>query len=131
MGALNLLLDSCAFLWLAVKPAKLSSAAKAAIEDRDSDLYLSDASVWEIALKHSKGKLPLPEAPRFWIPRQVAFFQIKRLPIDAEALFRSAELPSMHQDPFDRLLAAQALAGPLRLISPDAPFRAYAVDCIW
>lgn len=66
MGTLNLLLDSCAFIWLAANPAKLSSTAALAIENRDSDLYLSDASVWEIVLKHAKGKLPLPELPRIW-----------------------------------------------------------------
>lgn len=128
---MNLLLDSCSFIWLATKPGKLSRAAAAAIEDRDSDLYVSDASVWEIVLKHAKGRLPLPEAPRTWIPRQIAFFQIKRAPIESEALFRSGELPPFHHDPFDRLLAAQALVEPFHLVSPDAPFRAYAVTCIW
>lgn len=128
---MNLLLDSCAFLWLAAKPGKLSRAAVAALEDPASELYLSDASVWEIVLKYGKGKLPLPEAPRTWIPRQLAFFQIQRAPIESEALFRSGELPPIHHDPFDRLLAAQALVEPFLFVSPDAPFRAFAVACIW
>lgn len=128
---MRLLLDTCAFLWLAGKPAKLSPAAVAAINDPANDLYLSDASVWEISLKHAKGKLPLPETPRLWIPRQIRFFQIERVEIRLEALFRSGELPDEHQDPFDRLIAAQALSEPFLLISPDEPFRAYGVSCVW
>ena len=102
-----------------------------AINETANDLYLSDASVWEIVLKHSVGKLPLPAPPRTWIPKQAAFFHLQRIPIEAEALFRSGELPPVHQDPFDRLLAGQALSKSLHLISPDKPFRAYGVNCIW
>lgn len=58
-------------------------------------------------------------------------FQIGSLAIQSGALYRAGELPPVHADPFDRLLAAQALIGSLRLVSPDAPFRAYGVDCIW
>lgn len=128
---MKLLLDTCAFLWLAGKPSRISPAAAQAINDSGNHLYLSDASIWEIALKHFAGKLPLPEAPRTWIPRQVRFFQIRRTEIGQEAIFQSGELPPVHSDPFDRLLAAQALAEPFYFLSPDKPFRAYGVSCIW
>jgi len=128
---MKLLLDTCAFLWLAARPSKLSAAATAAINDPAQELHLSDVSIWEIVLKHAAGKLPLPEAPRIWIPRQIDFFQLRSVNIGSEALFRSGELPPVHQDPFDRLLASQALSEPFRLISPDAPFRAYGVSCVW
>ena len=105
--------------------------ATAAISNPDNLLFLSDASVWEIALKFAAGKLPLPKAPRIWIPQQVAFFQLGRVAIEREALLRASELPPIHQDPLDRLLAAQALEEPFHVVSPDKPFRAYGVSCVW
>jgi PIN domain nuclease of toxin-antitoxin system len=125
------LLDTCALLWLAAQPIKLSQAATAAINDSENELFFSDTSVWEIVLKHAAGKLPLSEPPRIWIPKQVAFFRLQPLNISAEALFKSGELPLIHNDPFDRLLAAQALLHGLKFISPDPPFRAFGVDCLW
>ena len=126
-----LLLDTCAFLWLTNEPEKISSRAAAAIEDRGNDLLLSDTSIWEIVLKHRAGKLPLPGLPRVWIPSQMSAFRIGPLGIQAGAIYRSGELPPVHTDPFDRLLAAQALIGPFKFVTPDPPFRAYGVDCIW
>jgi PIN domain nuclease of toxin-antitoxin system len=60
----NVLLDTCAFLWLAGQPSKLSPAAVAAIDDPSNEVFLSDATVWEIVLKYGAGKLPLPGPPR-------------------------------------------------------------------
>ncbi len=128
---MKLLLDTCAFLWLAGKPSKLSPAAVQAINDPGNDLFLSDASIWEIALKYSKGKLPLPERPRNWIPKQTRFFQIQRVEISQEALLRSGELPPAHPDPFDRLIAAQGLSDSFQIVTPDEPFRIYGASCIW
>jgi PIN domain nuclease of toxin-antitoxin system len=68
MGDMRLLLDTCAFLWLAGQPMKLSAPAVAAINNAQNTLFLSDVSVWEIVLKHAAGKLPLPEPPRVWLP---------------------------------------------------------------
>jgi PIN domain nuclease of toxin-antitoxin system len=102
----NLLLDTCAFLWLAAEPDRLSLPARTAFDDVSNSLFLSDVSTWEIVLKHQTGKLSLPEAPRIWLPKQTTFFDLQRLPIDLESLFTSGELPAMHRDPFDRLLCA-------------------------
>jgi len=131
MGVVNLLLDTCAFLWLAGDPSRISPAAAAAIDEPCNVLLLSDVSVWEVVLKHAVGKLPLPEPPRIWIPRQVSFFQLTRQAIDFEALFRSGELPAMHRDPFDRLLAAQALAHQLTIVRPDVPLRQLGANTFW
>ena len=128
---MKLLLDTCAFLWLAGQPAKLSTVAAAAINDAQSEVFLSDTSIWEIVLKHSAGKLPLPEPPRIWIPQQTRFFQLQPARITPESLFKSGELPLTHADPFDRLLAAQALANGFKFLSPDAPFQSWGVDCLW
>lgn len=128
---MRLLLDTCAFLWLAGQPNRLSTAATAAVNDPQNGLFLSDTSVWEIVLKHTAGKLPLPEPPRLWVPKQVAFFQLQPVRISPAALFTSGELPPVHLDPFDRLLAAQALVEGFRFVSPDPPFHAFGVDCLW
>jgi PIN domain nuclease of toxin-antitoxin system len=128
---MNLLLDTCAFLWLAGDPSQLSAPAVAALNDSTNQLLLSDASVWEIVLKNAAGKLPLPAPPRIWIPKQRTFFQLKRQAIDPEALFLSGELPDFHRDPFDRLLAAQAIAHRLTLVTPDLPLRRLGAETCW
>ena len=128
---MRLLLDTCAFLWLAGQPAKLSAPVVTALNDSQNELFFSDTSLWEIVLKHTAGKLPLPEPPRTWIPKQMAFFQLQPVRISPESIFKSGELPPVHLDPFDRLLAAQALLEGFKFVSPDPPFRAFAVDCLW
>ena len=92
---------------------------------------MSDASVWEISLKHSTGKLPLPDQPRLWLPRRLAFFQVQTLPISHGVIFRSDELPRVHNDPFDRLLAAQALEEDLTILSPDRPLALLGASRLW
>lgn len=128
---MNLLLDTCAFLWLAAEPDRLSIPARLALDDASNRLFLSDVTVWEIVLKHQTGKLPMPEAPRTWLPKQTAFFDLQRQPIDLESLFRSGELPSIHRDPFDRLLCAQAIAHGFTVLTPDSPFQRLGATTIW
>jgi PIN domain nuclease of toxin-antitoxin system len=105
------LLDTCVFLWLATEPSRLSQAATAAFDDDQNELFLSDASVWEITLKHQAGKLPLPDVPRLWVPAELQFHGIQSVPISSEAMFVATELPGDHRDPFDRLIAAQVQLG--------------------
>lgn len=128
---MKLLLDTCAFLWLAAEPNRLSQAATAALDDDANERWLSDATLWEISLKHSVGKLPLPELPRDWIAKQIAFFDLHVLHIDSDAIFRSGELQSAHRDPFDRLLAAQAIGGAFHFLTVDEAFDALGVDRLW
>ena len=80
---------------------------------------------------HAAGKLPLPEPPRLWIPKQVSFFQLARQTIDFEALCLCGELPAFHRDPFDRLIAAQALAHQLTIVTPDLPLHELGADTCW
>lgn len=128
---MKLLLDTCAFFWLAGEPAKLSREAAAAIDDPANTIYLSYVTLWEIVLKNSAGKLPLPGAPRLWVPEQIRFFGLTIVDLSPEAIFRSGELPRVHNDPFDRLLAATAIIEDCTVISPDPPFRALGARTIW
>jgi PIN domain nuclease of toxin-antitoxin system len=125
-----LLLDTCTFIWLASDPAKLSPAAAKAI-DRESEIQLSDASVWEICLKWQSKKITLPSPPRTWVSEQLRQWRLQSLAIAPEHLFRCTELPDLHKDPFDRLLVAQALSQNLTLVTPDEAIRQYPVSVIW
>ncbi len=131
MGPMKLLLDTCAFLWLALPQGKLSAEATRQLNDPSTVLFLSDVSVWEISLKHSVGKLPLPDAPRQWMPRRLSFFQVQTLALHHDAIFRSGELPRVHADPFDRLLAAQAIEAGMTILSPDTPLSLLGASRIW
>jgi PIN domain nuclease of toxin-antitoxin system len=127
---LRVLLDTCTLVWLAADPGRLSKPAAAAIRDAEN-LLLSDATVWEIALKWGAGKLGLPEPPRTWIQAQVDAWSLLPVPIQREHLLRSSELADLHRDPFDRLLVAQTMAEGLTLLTPDPAIRAYPVTTLW
>jgi PIN domain nuclease of toxin-antitoxin system/antitoxin (DNA-binding transcriptional repressor) of toxin-antitoxin stability system len=127
----NLLLDTCAFLWLSAEPDRLSRPARQALDDASNTLLLSDVTVWEIVLKHQAGKLPMPEAPRSWLPKQTSFFDLQRQPLDLESVFRSGELPARHRDPFDRLLCAQAITHGFTVLTPDLPFQRLGATTLW
>ena len=131
MGAVRYLLDTCAFLWMSQQPSMLSKPATAAINDRTNELYVSDVSIWEITLKHSAGKLPLPGAPRVWIPGKFTHHQLKALSLDQDSIYRSGELPRAHRDPFDRLLVAQAIEAGLTILSPDTPLSLLGASRVW
>lgn len=128
---MRLLLDTCVFLWLATEPSKLSPAATRALDDDQNELFLSDASIWEIALKHKAGKLPLPETPRQWIPAELVFRGIHSVAMTSEAMYLACDLPGDHRDPFDRLIAAQAMIGTFELVSPDAAFQSLGIITLW
>ena len=128
---MTLLLDTCAFIWLCSAPEKLSGPAAKALDSQNNDRALSLATVWEITLKYHSGKLPLPEQPGRWIEEQLRLQDIDVLPLQRPTLYRAGALPPIHKDPFDRVIAADALQRDLRVVSPDAPFRAYGCEVIW
>ena len=116
---MRLLLDTCVFLRVAQQPSLVSADSRDAIDNAANELFISDVSTWGITLKHSAGKLPLPASPRRWIPAKFAFHQLQRLTLEREAIYRSGDLPRGHPDPFDRLLAAQAIGAGMTMVSPD------------
>jgi PIN domain nuclease of toxin-antitoxin system len=125
------LLDTCTFLWHAQSPAQLSPAAIAALNEPEAEHFVSDVSLWEICLKHSAGKLPLPSTPRQWIPPKLAYHQLHSIALTHAAIFRSGDLPKRHADPFDRLLAAQAIELSLVILSPDQSFSLLGASRVW
>jgi PIN domain nuclease of toxin-antitoxin system len=125
------LLDTCAFLWMSQQPVLLSATATEVINERSHELFVSEVSIWEITLKHSSGKLPLPGVPRVWIPRKFEVHQFKSLRLEADAIYRSGELPRVHADPFDRLIAAQAMENGMTILSPDIALSVLGASRIW
>ncbi len=124
---MRLLLDTHIFLWYISADPQLPVAFRDAIRDPANEVYLSAASVWEAVIKHALGKLPLPEAPAEYLPRQREAHRIATLSIEEAALAHLAGLPPLHRDPFDRILIAQALQHGLTLVTVDDAVRAYPV----
>jgi PIN domain nuclease of toxin-antitoxin system len=131
MGPLKYLLDTCTFLWLAQQPSQITAAAAAAIDDPANDLGVSEVSLMEVVLKYAAGKLPLPDAPRVWIPERLEFHQLGLLSLTPEVIYRSGELAKAHVDPFDRLLAAHAIETGMPVISPERFLSLLGASRIW
>ena len=127
---MRVLLDTHAFLRGVTDDPRLSLRARRAMAGA-SEIFLSMASCWEIAIKVSSGKLTLPKPIERFIPEQLELNPFFLLPIDLDDLARVATLPFHHRDPFDRLLAAQALGEELTLVSADPIFKKYGVKRIW
>ncbi len=128
---MNALLDTCTFLWLALDPGRISSAAREILDHPGTVRRLSQVSVLEIVLKYRVGKLPLPLPPETWIPSRREFFQLENLPLDESVIFRSGKLSHGHDDPFDRLIAAHAIESGSTLLSPDTPLSLLGAARIW
>ena len=122
---MRLLLDTHVFLWLITADERLPEKMRDDILDWNNDVYLSVVSVWEITVKHHRGKLPLPEPPETYLAAQRRKHGIIGLPLEESDVFQLAKLPSIHGDPFDRMLVCQALARDLIIATVDEIVRAY------
>ena len=128
---MRLLLDTCTFLWLIIDSPLLSSRARELFSSPDNEVYLSAVSTWEIALKHSLGRLPLPESPQRFIPSQREKHGIQGLSLDEESTLQSLRLPPLHNDPFDRMLVCQAIVEGLAILTPDSLVSQFPVRVMW
>jgi PIN domain nuclease of toxin-antitoxin system len=124
----NLLLDTHIFLWFVDDNPRLSQSARVLIEAADSQPFLSMASLWEIAIKISLGKLQLEQPYEIFIPQQLALNGIGILNFSLEHTAAVSILPFHHRDPFDRLIAVQAKIEKMILISADPSFDAYEIE---
>lgn len=122
------LVDTHAILWFLADDRRLSEPALDVMRESENVLLVSSASIWEMALKSSAGKLDVPDDLPDLLPR--AGFE--RLVVEHEDAWAVRELPAgEHKDPFDRLLVAQAKRHDLPLISGDARLDAYAIRRHW
>jgi PIN domain nuclease of toxin-antitoxin system len=128
---MNILLDTCSFLWLVSDSPELSQNARHLFEDPANDVYLSVASAWEIIVKHNLGKLPLPELPHVFIKNNRIRHRMETLPLDEAAVLQLSRLPEYHKDPFDRIIICQAIAGGMTILTPDTHISRYPVQVEW
>lgn len=125
------LLDTVVWLW-SVGPTELIGNAGLEILRRgDREIYLSVASVWEISIKARTGKFELPEEPARYIPSRLALQGIRGLPISQNHVIKTYDLVLHHNDPFDRLIIAQALVEEMVILTSDRLFRKYPAEVVW
>jgi PIN domain nuclease of toxin-antitoxin system len=115
---MRLLLDTHLLLWALAEPEKLGATVLELIEDPENEVLFSAASIWEVAIKAGLGRADFAVRPEE-VARGAVEAGFLELPVRAEAAARVADLPPYHRDPFDRLLVAQAMAGPMRLYTAD------------
>jgi len=127
----NLLLDTCTFLWLTLDAPQLSARSRELFVDPGNEVYLSAVSCWEIAVKYSAGRLPLPERPLQFIPSRRQRYGLVSLPLDEEAALYEANLPRLHTDPFDRMLICQSIIHGMPILTPDEWITRYPVRTLW
>ena len=128
---MKVLLDTHALLWAMMSPSILSSKASTIIADEANIILVSAASAWEIATKVRLGKLPGAEALERDFLDLVADAGYTLLAIDAASALRAGRLTGEHRDPFDRMIAAQALAQDIPVLSTDAKLDVFGVRRIW
>lgn len=128
---MRLLLDTHAFLWWVADDPSLPAKARAVIADPGNECLVSLASCWEMAIKLSLGKLSLSTPLERFVPEQMAANTFSPLEIGFRHVARVAAMPFHHRDPFDRILAAQALEEKIAIVSADTTFRRYGVKRIW
>lgn len=128
---MKLLLDTCAFLWIVSGGDDLSKESRKLFSDPSNEVYLSSVSVWEIVVKHSLGRLPLPEPPWSFVIKYRKSHGIQPLALDEDAVLQLPRLPELHKDPFDRMIICQAIAHGLALLTPDTLISQYPVRTVW
>ncbi|MCU0426342.1 MAG: type II toxin-antitoxin system VapC family toxin [Candidatus Kapabacteria bacterium] len=126
---MNLLLDTHALIWLLEGDETLSSNALIAIQNPINSCFVSNASLWEIAIKISLAKLSI-QRPYHEIPQLIWQNGIEILPVEFEHFHRVSELPFYHKDPFDRIIIAQAIVENMGIVGKDSHFVQYEVPLI-
>ncbi|MGH9338353.1 MAG: type II toxin-antitoxin system VapC family toxin [Acidobacteriota bacterium] len=124
---MKLLLDSHAFLWWLMDAPKLSTEAKAIITDTRTIVHVSAVSIWEISIKANLGRIELGKSDLVGQIEANHFFE---LPVTARHAVAASALPRHHDDPFDRMLVAQARLEDLTLLTHDRNFRNYKVSTL-
>ncbi len=128
---MKLLLDTHTFLWFIGGNINLSNTARNAIENISNQRFISIATLWEISIKISIGKLKLGLSLIELVEQEVYGNAIEILEISSEHLDELVKLPFHHKDPFDRLIIAQSLVEDMTLVSKDVAFQNYLIKLLW
>jgi PIN domain nuclease of toxin-antitoxin system len=119
------LIDTHILLWLSADPQRIRPKTLALLQDANNDVYVSMASLWEILIKYSIGKLSLNRPPAQLIPELLKELDLKLLPINLDHVLHLSKLERHHQDPFDHLIVAQSLVEVMPVISADKKLARY------
>lgn len=128
---MRVLIDTHVFIWWTSAQMKLSPYVYNLLTDVNTEAILSIASIWEMQIKLSLGKLTFKTALPELVEDEVKRNQIKLLPINLTHIYALSHLPNHHRDPFDRLLIAQAINEKLAIVSIDEKFNGYEVKRLW
>ena len=124
------LLDTSVLIWGVAEPAKLNNRAVDVLASKTSELYLSAATSWEIAIKFALGSLTLLRPPSEFITNAIRELALRSLDITHFHAIAAGGLPGHHRDPFDRMLIAQARSEMMVLMTADTTFRRYDVEVL-
>jgi len=127
----RILLDTHSLLWFYLGDGRLSTRARAAIEEPGNDKLVSPASYWELAIKVSLGKYVLSEPYDEFIQHAIFDNGFVILPIEPKHTAALLALPHHHKDPFDRLMVAQALVESMPFVSADPLLDPYPITRLW
>jgi PIN domain nuclease of toxin-antitoxin system len=127
----RVLLDTCALIWATLSPSSLSRDARETIADEGNVILVSAASAWEIATKVRLGKLPGAEKLERDYLDVMEDAGYTLLDLDTASALRAGRLTAEHRDPFDRMIAAQALGLDIPILSPDPQLDQFGVRRIW
>ncbi len=128
---MKLLLDTHSLIWFFSGDPKLSNTARIYMEDVKDQKLISLATVWEMAIKQSKNKLTLPLPLEDYIQQKLKLEDFELLPINLNHLAIISSLPFFHNDPFDRLIIAQAIVEKIPILSRDLAFDYYSIQRVW
>ncbi len=128
---MKVLLDTHTFLWWVTDSKQLSARARRVIADGTNEIFFSAASGWEIAIKARLGRVVLPETPDRFIPSQLDENGFQTIPVHLRHALREFALPELHNDPFDRILVAQAAVEGFVILSGDKQLAGYPVKVVW
>ncbi|MFF1251972.1 type II toxin-antitoxin system VapC family toxin [Pseudarthrobacter sp. NPDC058329] len=129
---MRLLLDTHVFLWAVAEPKRLSSKARSSITKLENQIYVSPVTAYELSYKHRQGKLPAGAAIVASFGRQVAHLYASELTVSSPHTLAAGQLDWDHKDPFDRILAAQAMVEGLTLVTADEDLQAFgSVATLW
>jgi PIN domain nuclease of toxin-antitoxin system len=119
------------WLWSVGPSEKIGKAGLDILASGEEEIYFSAASSWEIAIKTRLRKFELPDVPDRYVPKRLAEQHIRPLSITQTHSLKVYDLPLHHNDPFDRLIIAQALAEGMVILTSDREFRKYPVEMLW
>lgn len=119
---MRILLDTHVLLWWLADPQRLPDPARRILEKDGNDIYVSVASLWEVAIKSGKGRLRVDPAE---LLKGISVNHFSMLPIEAAHVLALLDLPPVHRDPFDRIIVAQADCESMRVLTHDAQLQSY------